>query len=94
MGHREPAPLGDRPSSSSSCAEARYDQLGTSVEGGCSVSRVALRLYTVSEERDMMPVAMTHEDSLERGSLVELYVRHAPEGIRLAFLLTGDRDHV
>lgn len=42
----------------------------------------------------MMPVAMTHEDSLERGSLGELYVRHAPEGIRLAFLLTGDRDHV
>jgi RNA polymerase sigma-70 factor (sigma-E family) len=39
----------------------------------------------------MMPVAMTNEGPLERGSLGELYVRHAPEGIRLAFLLTGDR---
>jgi RNA polymerase sigma-70 factor (sigma-E family) len=39
----------------------------------------------------MMPVAMTQENSLERGSLGDLYVRHAPEGIRLAFLLTGDR---
>ena len=34
---------------------------------------------------------MTRENSLERGSLADLYVRHAPEGIRLAFLLTGDR---
>jgi RNA polymerase sigma-70 factor (sigma-E family) len=59
--------------------------------GGCSVSRVALRLYTVREERDMMPVAMTQESSLERSPLGDLYVRHAPEGIRLAFLLTGDR---
>ena len=39
----------------------------------------------------MMPVAMTQESSLEHGSLGDLYVRHAPEGIRLAFLLTGDR---
>jgi RNA polymerase sigma-70 factor (sigma-E family) len=39
----------------------------------------------------MMPVAMTEESSLEHGSLSDLYVRHAPEGIRLAFLLTGDR---
>jgi RNA polymerase sigma-70 factor (sigma-E family) len=39
----------------------------------------------------MMPVAMTSESPLERSSLGELYARHAPEGIRLAFLLTGDR---
>jgi RNA polymerase sigma-70 factor (sigma-E family) len=39
----------------------------------------------------MMPVAMTQENSLEHGSLADLYVRHAPEGIRLAFLLTGDQ---
>jgi len=39
----------------------------------------------------MMPVVMTHESSLERSSLGDLYVRHAPESIRLAFLLTGDR---
>jgi RNA polymerase sigma-70 factor (sigma-E family) len=38
----------------------------------------------------MMP-AVTHETSLEHGSLGGLYIRHAPEGIRLAFLLTGDR---
>ncbi|HEX2424688.1 MAG TPA: SigE family RNA polymerase sigma factor [Actinomycetota bacterium] len=34
---------------------------------------------------------MTHEGSLERSSLGRLYVRDAPEAIRLAFLLTGDR---
>jgi RNA polymerase sigma-70 factor (sigma-E family) len=39
----------------------------------------------------MLPLAMTHETSLERSTLGDLYVRHAPEGIRLAFLLTGDR---
>jgi RNA polymerase sigma-70 factor (sigma-E family) len=39
----------------------------------------------------MMPVAMTQESSLERSPLGDLYVRLAPEGIRLAFLLTGDR---
>ena len=44
-----------------------------------------MRLYTVSEERDMMPVAMTQENSVEHGSLGDLYLRHAPEGIRLAF---------
>lgn len=50
-----------------------------------------MRLYTVSEERDMMPVAMTQENGIEHGSLGDLYLRHAPEGIRLAFLMTGDR---
>jgi RNA polymerase sigma-70 factor (sigma-E family) len=50
-----------------------------------------MRLYHVREERDMMPVAMTQDSSLGRSSLDELYVRHAPEGIRLAFMLTGDR---
>ena len=39
----------------------------------------------------MMPVAMAPENAFEHGSLGDLYVRHAPEGIRLAFLLTGDR---
>jgi RNA polymerase sigma-70 factor (sigma-E family) len=39
----------------------------------------------------MMPVAVTIESSLERSPLGDLYVRHAPEGIRLAFVLTGDR---
>ncbi|MGZ8578565.1 MAG: SigE family RNA polymerase sigma factor [Actinomycetota bacterium] len=39
----------------------------------------------------MMPMVMTPEGSLERSSLGDLYVRHAPEGIRLAFLMTGDR---
>ena len=39
----------------------------------------------------MMPVAMTEDSSLQHSSLGDLYVQHAPEGIRLAFLLTGDR---
>jgi RNA polymerase sigma factor (sigma-70 family) len=39
----------------------------------------------------MMPVAMTQESSFERSPLSDLYVRHAPEGIRLGFLMTGDR---
>ena len=39
----------------------------------------------------MMPVAMAHETGLEHSSLGDLYVEHAPDGIRLAFLLTGDR---
>jgi RNA polymerase sigma-70 factor (sigma-E family) len=30
-------------------------------------------------------------DQAERSGLAELYVEHAPDGIRLAFLLTGDR---
>jgi RNA polymerase sigma-70 factor (sigma-E family) len=45
----------------------------------------------MEEERDMLSDRMAHERSLERGTLGDLYVRHAPEGIRLAFLLTGDR---
>lgn len=39
----------------------------------------------------MMSVRMTDESSLEGSPLGDLYVRHAPDGIRLAFLLTGDR---
>jgi RNA polymerase sigma-70 factor (sigma-E family) len=39
-----------------------------------------------------MAVAMADQSSLERTALGDLYVRNAPEGIRLAFLLTGDRD--
>jgi RNA polymerase sigma-70 factor (sigma-E family) len=39
----------------------------------------------------MMPVAMAPGNAFEHGSLGDLYVRHSPEGIRLAFLLTGDR---
>jgi RNA polymerase sigma-70 factor (sigma-E family) len=39
----------------------------------------------------MMPIQMAREEPLERGALGDLYVQHAPDGIRLAFLLTGDR---
>src|SRR5262245_62740432 len=42
-------------------------------------------------ERAMMPVEVTREGSQEPSLLGDLYVEHAPEGIRLAFLLTGDR---
>ena len=31
------------------------------------------------------------EEGVERGSLSELYVAYAPDALRLAFLLTGDR---
>ena len=34
---------------------------------------------------------MAAEGALGGGSLADLYVAHAPDGIRLAFLLTGDR---
>jgi RNA polymerase sigma-70 factor (sigma-E family) len=38
-----------------------------------------------------MTGGMAREGTLERDRLADLYVSHAPEGIRLAFLLTGDR---
>ena len=39
----------------------------------------------------MMSVQVGQESSLERSTLSDLYVRHEPDGIRLAFPLTGDR---
>ena len=38
-----------------------------------------------------MTGVMAHEGATDRGGLEQLYVAHAPDGIRLAFLLTGDR---
>jgi RNA polymerase sigma-70 factor (sigma-E family) len=38
-----------------------------------------------------MTGGMAREGTLERDRLADLYVAHAPEGIRLGFLLTGDR---
>jgi RNA polymerase sigma-70 factor (sigma-E family) len=38
-----------------------------------------------------MTGGMAREGTLERDRLADLYVAHAPEGTRLAFLLTGDR---
>jgi RNA polymerase sigma-70 factor (sigma-E family) len=58
--------------------------------GRRSVRTAGPRLYTVREEAGTMVNEMA-EESVERGSLAELYVAHAPEGVRLAFLLTGDR---
>lgn len=40
----------------------------------------------------MMAVGVKEAEVVERSRLEELYVRHAPDGIRLAYLLTGDRD--
>jgi Sigma-70 region 2 len=71
-------------------ADADASQLGR-ILAGCSVPKVATRLSTVRDERDIMPVAVTRDSSAEGSSLSDLYVHHAPEGIRLAFLLTGDR---
>jgi RNA polymerase sigma-70 factor (sigma-E family) len=38
-----------------------------------------------------MTGGMAREEVPERDRLADLYVAHAPDGIRLAFLLTGDR---
>jgi RNA polymerase sigma-70 factor (sigma-E family) len=38
-----------------------------------------------------MTGGMASEGALESDRLADLYVEHAPDGIRLAFLLTGDR---
>jgi hypothetical protein len=67
------------------------DPLGVEIRSDCSVPGVPARLYAVKSERGMMPLEMTSQRSLEPSALGDLYVRHAPEGIRLAFLLTGDR---
>jgi RNA polymerase sigma-70 factor (sigma-E family) len=45
----------------------------------------------VGRERSIISVEMERAEPLEGSRLGELYVRHAPDGIRLAFLLTGDR---
>ena len=60
----------------------------------CSVPRAPLRLYSVKTARrgnGTISGEMAQEDALERDRLADLYVAYAPEGIRLAFLLTGDR---
>lgn len=42
-------------------------------------------------ERSIISVEMERAEPLKGSRLGELYVRHAPDGIRLAYLLTGDR---
>lgn len=42
-------------------------------------------------ERSIISFEMERAEPLEGSRLGELYVRHAPDGIRLAYLLTGDR---
>jgi RNA polymerase sigma-70 factor (sigma-E family) len=39
----------------------------------------------------MVAVGVEQAEALERSRLGELFVRHAPDGIRFAYLLTGDR---
>jgi hypothetical protein len=50
----------------------------------------APRLYLVRKGKGTM-VSERAGEVVERGSLSELYVAHAPDALRLAFLLTGDR---
>jgi RNA polymerase sigma-70 factor (sigma-E family) len=45
----------------------------------------------VGPERSIISVEMERAEPLKGSRLGELYVRHAPDGIRLAYLLTGDR---
>ena len=42
-------------------------------------------------ERSIIPFEMERAEPLRGSRLDDLYVRHAPDGIRLAYLLTGDR---
>src|ERR1041385_7702881 len=70
--------------------ERPREKLSADREDTCNVPREPLRLYTVRRETSTMIDAMERERMLEHGRLADLYVRHAQEGIRLAFLLTGD----
>lgn len=45
----------------------------------------------MGRERSIISIEMEQAEPLVGGRLGELYVRHAPDGIRLAYLLTGDR---
>jgi RNA polymerase sigma-70 factor (sigma-E family) len=45
----------------------------------------------VGDERSIISVEMERAEPLAGDRLGELYVRHAPDAIRLAYLLTGDR---
>jgi len=51
-----------------------------------------VRLYYVDAKRDTMPNELRREGTPGREGLSALYVRHAADGIRLAYLLTGDRE--
>ena len=56
----------------------------------CSVWRPLARLYSVVAKRSIIEDEVGEKGGAPRGRLEALYVRHAPDGIRLAFLLTGD----
>jgi RNA polymerase sigma-70 factor (sigma-E family) len=45
----------------------------------------------VGDERSIISVEMERAETQRGDRLGELYLRHAPDGIRLAYLLTGDR---
>jgi RNA polymerase sigma-70 factor (sigma-E family) len=45
----------------------------------------------VATKRSIVVSGVEQADQVERSGLAELYLQHAPDGIRLAFLLTGDR---
>jgi RNA polymerase sigma-70 factor (sigma-E family) len=50
-----------------------------------------VRLYSVATKRSTVVSGIERVERGERSGLADLYVHHAPDGIRLAFLLTGDR---
>ena len=45
----------------------------------------------MGQERKTISAAMEPLETTHRSRLAETYVRYAPDGIRLAYLLTGDR---
>jgi RNA polymerase sigma-70 factor (sigma-E family) len=56
-----------------------------------SRSNGTTRPYCKRAEGAIISSVARWEETQARGGLAELYVRYAPEGIRLAYLLTGDR---
>lgn len=50
-----------------------------------------MRRPTATVGRGMSMVGSREEEAATGGRLADLYVRHAPDGIKLAYLLTGDR---
>jgi RNA polymerase sigma-70 factor (sigma-E family) len=45
----------------------------------------------VATKRNTVVSGVERQERVERSGLAELYVQHAPDGIRLAYLLIGDR---
>src|SRR5215471_6809984 len=54
------------------------------------IGRVAC-IRTVNTRAELPGAAPEHEVGMHRSQLGELFLRQAPDGVRLAYLLTGDQ---